>query len=256
MAVALVEGMPVVLTNHIDRDKALFRGRVGTIRTIVMHHKESSQFEKGTRVLQKLPKFVLVKFNKADGTEADWRLPGLDEQGLYPICPCMASWFLDKDRKHPVLRIFRRQLPLAPAFAMTAYAAQGQTFADGTIVDLCIGKGTNPLDVYVALTRAKRREDVLIFQPFSRELFLQGEQKGPRLLLQHLRGEHIDWKAVEAGHMPSARCVDCGLLKYKDAFRVHQWNRKDGQRRCMQCVNSHRENGVNLCCNCCGIGMM
>ncbi len=51
----------------------------------------------------------------------------LEEEGLYPIKPKRGAWFLDKGRKHPVLKISRQQLPLAPAFAMTAHAAQGQT---------------------------------------------------------------------------------------------------------------------------------
>ena len=39
---------------------------------------------------------------------------------------------------------------------MTSHAAQGQTFSTGAIVDLCIGKGSNPLGSYVALTRVKK----------------------------------------------------------------------------------------------------
>ena len=71
----------------------------------------------------------------------------MDENGLYPIVQKSGSWFLDKGRQHPVLKITRKQIPLAPAFAMTAHASQGQTFKGGAIVDLCIGKGSNPLGI-------------------------------------------------------------------------------------------------------------
>ena len=94
-------------------------------------------------------------------------LPGLTEKGLYPIVPKSASWFLDKGRQHPVLKIKRTQLPLAPAFAMTSHAAQGQTCKKGCIVDLCIGKGTNPLGSYVGLTRVENRRNMEIHHEFK-----------------------------------------------------------------------------------------
>ena len=71
-----------------------------------------------------------------------------------------------------------------------------------------IGAGTSPMSSYVAFTRVKRMEDLLIFRPFDRDLFEQGNLEGPELLLQVLRGESVDWKAVEEKHMPSNMC--CG----------------------------------------------
>ena len=172
--VSLVKGMPVALTDHIDRspDKQLLRGRVGEIHSWILGDGEGSIFEGGVRVLSKLPKLVLVRFRKANGEAVDWCLPGL-EPGIYPITPKNGTWFLDKGRKQPVLKITRRQIPLAPAFAMTAHAAQGQTLTGGAIVDLCIGKGSNPLGSYVAMTRVKRGEDMLIYRPFPRDFFCE-----------------------------------------------------------------------------------
>ena len=118
---------------------------------------------------------------------------------------------LDRGRLNPILRITRSQFPLAPAFAMTAHAAQGQTLTDGTAVDLCIGKGTNPLGSYVAMTRVTRREKLLIYRPFPRELFTQGVREGPDLVLHHLRGEKLDWAAIEAKHTPSKSCSECNF---------------------------------------------
>ena len=80
---------------------------------------------------------------------------------IYPCAPHTArcsiarrkgSWFLDHGRSHPVLKVTRRQIPLASAFAITAHAAQGQTLK-AAIVDLQIRRGTSPIAAYVALTR-------------------------------------------------------------------------------------------------------
>ena len=121
----LVKGMPVALTDHIDRsrDKQLLRGRIGLIHSWVLDDKETSVFVKGKGVLKHLPKVIFVKFFLADGQECGWQVDGTSEHGLYPIVPKKSDWFLDKGRRHAVLKISRRQLPLAPAFAITSFAA-------------------------------------------------------------------------------------------------------------------------------------
>ena len=113
----LIPNMPVALTDHIDRnpEKALLRGRVGIIHSWILDDKEDSVMEHGAQRLTKLPKVVFVKF-----PGAEWTLDGLTEPGLYPIQPRKGHWHLDKGRPHPVLKITRRQIPLAPAFAITA----------------------------------------------------------------------------------------------------------------------------------------
>ena len=71
------------------------------------------------------------------------------------------------------MKIRRRQIPLAPGFAMTAHASQGATLAQA-IVDLRIPAGASKLASYVAMSRVRRREDILIFREFDRSVF-QGE---------------------------------------------------------------------------------
>ena len=160
--------------------------------------------------------FTNVWTKKGEHKECEWTLPGLEgKPGLYPIVIKKSAWFLDKGRKHPVLKISRKQLPLAPAFAMTAHAAQGQTLKQGAIVDLRLGKGTKAIASYVALTRVKSRHDLLIYRPFESQPFQQGQQRGPQLLLQHLRGEEIDWKTIEDELMPRGQCTGCGFVLYK-----------------------------------------
>ena len=210
----LVHGMPVALTDHLDRspDKALLRGSIGKIHSWTVPRDEPSKMEQGERVLSKQP-VVFVKFEGAT-----WKLDGMSEAGLYPVRPIKKSWFLDPNRPHPQLRIKRQQLPLAPAFAITTHAAQGQTL-DAAIVDLNFGRESNPRTGYVAITRVRSREDILIFRPFPRELFTRGAPEGPTLLLQKLRGERIDWEDVVARLLRKpgqagkrVRCNGCSLL--------------------------------------------
>ena len=68
--------------------------------------------------------------------------------GLYLIVPVKRDWYLDKGRLHPMLKLTRTQLPLMPAFAMTAHAAQGQTFSTGAIVDLRLGGSSSAMASY------------------------------------------------------------------------------------------------------------
>ena len=184
--------------------------------------------------MHNLPPVVFVKY-----PGATWVLPGLSEPGLYPITPRISKWYLDSGRNYPMLKISRRQLPLAPAFAMTAYACQGTTLP-AAIVDMQSGRGS-----YVALTRTETREDLLIYRPFDLDLFTQGEPDGPMLLLKTLRGEYIDWAAIEAKHTPSHMCTGCGLRCFKEEFQPSQWVRKDCVHYCKGCVHAKIQAGTS-----------
>ena len=78
-----------------------------------------------------------------------------------------------KGRPHPVLKIGHRQLPLAPAFAITSHAAEGHALKEGAIMDLCFGRGATPLGSCVAMTRVTHRDKMLIHNPFGRDLSAQ-----------------------------------------------------------------------------------
>ena len=240
----LIADMPVALTAHVDRnpDKQLLRGKVGYIHSWVWDEKETSVMVDGVRSLVLLPKVVFVRF-----PDASWTLPGLSEKGVYPIVPRKGSWFLDHGRPHPVLRVTRRQLPLAPAFAITAHAAQGQTLK-AAIIDLHIGRDTSPIAAYVALTRVARISDLLIYRDFPLDSFTKGPPEGPELLLTTLRGEHVDWKAVEDKHTPSNKCTGCDRTVFRQEFAPSQWNRKDGKHFCLECVATKRAAGIPLEC--------
>ena len=172
----LLKNMPVAVTEHIDRgaEKLILRGRIGYIHSWILSSIEKSVFENGRRVLNTLPEVVYVKFVNDNGQDVSWRMPDLSENGVYPVVPVKRAWFLSKGER---CRITRKQLPLKPAFAINAHAAQGQTYSQGVIVDLAGRRKATSAATYVALTRVKRREDLLLFRPFPLELFRQGQNQ-------------------------------------------------------------------------------
>ena len=253
----IAEGMPVALTDHIDRneEKNLLRGRVGHVHSWICDGVgEDDQITRGGEtILKKTPKIIFVLFDEGEDEKGErkpckWTIDGLCTPGLYPVTPQKKDWFVDKGRLYPRLKVKRRQFPLAPAFGVTAHAAQGQTFKRGVIVDLSIGGGTSPLSSYVALTRVRRREDMLIFRPFDRSPYTMGERKGPALLLKCLRGEHLDWNAIEKEFMPSGKCTLCSVVKYKNQYRPNQWSREDNLRVCDICLEDKKSRGTPWQC--------
>ena len=158
----LAHGMPVALTDHIDRspDKLLLRGRVGHVHSWIWAEND------------RLPTVVYVKF-----PGATWKLNGIDEPGVYPIQPVRREWYLDKNRKPKVLKVIRRQLPLTPAFAMTAHASQGKTLR-AVLLDLNVDKRVDTTFGTVAASRVCDREDVLILRPFRSSSSAAAPPKG------------------------------------------------------------------------------
>ena len=215
-------GMRVALTDHIDRspEKLLLRGRTGTVHSWIWDEHAQQ------------PKVVYVKFDNSD----NWALDGTPAPGIYPIYPVKREWYLDAKRKRSLLKITRKQLPLTPAYAMTAHASQGKTLR-AVLLDLNVDKRVDATFGTVAASRVRSREDVLILRPFPLWLFNRGENEGPALLLQTLRGEEVDWQAHREARYPTAACTSCKQTQALDAFDVKQWERARANRdaKCMQC---------------------
>ena len=195
--------MPVALGDHLDRSKKqLLRGRAATIHGWVLHEDEIVG-DDDEEVLLHMPRVIVLDFR----TQA-WHLPGW-EAGLYPIFPSKGrQWFLGGYRKHSVLGAKRTQFMLTPSLAVTAHAAQGRTLS-AVIADLERGRGVSWMSFYVAITRVRRRGDLLIFRPFGRKPYMEGEMTGAKKLLQVLRGEDVDWEEWEAELMPRDQCERC-----------------------------------------------
>ena len=94
-----------------------------------------------------------------------WQLDGTSEPGLYPVEASKRPWHLDAKRPKPVLRIRRKQIPLVPAFAVSAHSSQGKTLS-AVLLDLNIDKRTDATLGTVAASRVRNRHDVLILRSF------------------------------------------------------------------------------------------
>ena len=68
----------------------------------------------------------------------------------------------------------RTQFQIAPDYARTAYSTQGLTLGK-TLVDLNFDDQINIITAYVALSRVKRSEEIIILQKFKLETFQTGD---------------------------------------------------------------------------------
>jgi hypothetical protein len=187
----LVQGMAVCLTDHVDRStKALLRGTSGILVGWELDPREPTPPIDTDHHLLHHPKAIYVKFEtEINGVNMtpDWNIAGM-ENGIYCITPATKPWKLKLSKKN-VVHISRRQLPIAPDYARTAYSMQGFNLRSCKI-DLNLG-GMDPVTGYVAATRFKRADDVIILQPFDIKIFQKGAPDQPQLLMRHLAGEDI-----------------------------------------------------------------
>ena len=70
-------------------------------------------------------------------------------------------------------------------FASTVCSSQGLTIGTG-VVDLKVGRNTDATTLYVAISRFRRMDHLLILQPFDIEVLQQGEPAQAAFLLEHL----------------------------------------------------------------------
>ena len=241
-------GLPVVATDHLDRGRKILRGCRGHVvgwtaeQTLTKGHVT----EDNATIWNTLPSIVYVSFQ----TEQIWQIGSLPPN-VFPIAPMRSTWFLDSGRAKPQLAISRRQFPLVPAFASTAHAAQGQTLPQGVIADLQIGANGNPFTSYVAMTRVKDRQHLLIYRPFDAKPFQRGIGLGRDLLLRVWRQEAVDWEAIRKVHIEEKPCSECFERKGKKAYTVGQWKRGDRDRVCKECVWHHARTGCPWQCSVC-----
>ena len=82
-------------------------------------------------------------------------------------------------------------------------------------------------------------------------MFSGGPPQGPTLLLKKLRGEQIDWKAIEDQHTPNIRCRGpCMAVRFKDEFSEKEWRNKEDS-HCKECITTLQEDGKTHRCSRC-----
>ena len=129
----------------------------------------------------KMPKQVFVQFS-----DVTWQVPGC-EVGVLPMEPCEHQWIINNATD---AKAQRRGYRLIPDYACTAFMMQGRTveamFADcGDVLTLI---GLNEMvAAYVALSRVKKAQGLVLLRAFSPDLFRLGMSPGLECLLKLLR---------------------------------------------------------------------
>ena len=120
---------------------------------------------------------------------AKWRVHDDLEKGVYPLKATGKVWNISEGTK---MKAKRRGWSFVPDFGQTAHSVQGASLAavivDFLKVDLR-SKTTERLAAYIGLSRVKRKEALLIAEPFSPALFCHGQPPGPEILMKVLRRE-------------------------------------------------------------------
>ena len=132
------------------------------------------------RVLDLQPDLLYLKFENAK-----WQVDDL-EKGVYPMKVTGKIWIISEGTK---MKAKRRGFHVVPDFGQTAHSVQGASLAtvivDCLAVDLCC-RETEMLAAYIGLSRVRRKEALLIAEPFSPALFCQGQPPGPEILMKVL----------------------------------------------------------------------
>lgn len=180
----LVLGMPVLITQNFDVEGGIVNGTYGVVKRI-----RYTADANGKRTLIS----CVVKVTESnEGT-----MPHLNSCEVPVLRNIVDLSFRDRHRAKGTITIRRTQVPIIPAFAMTAHRAQGQTLPS-VIVDLQSCQGSE--SPYVMLSRVTSLQGLLILRPFARNKIccnisqdLREENKRLRILsLQTLARESDD----------------------------------------------------------------
>ena len=135
-------------------------------------------------MLELQPDMIYLKFENAK-----WRVHDDLEKGVYPLKVTGKVWNISENTK---MKAKRWGWCFVPDFGQTAHSVQGASLAavivDCLAVDLC-SKATEMLAAYIGLSRVRRKEALLIAEPFSPALFCHGQPPGPEILMKVLRRE-------------------------------------------------------------------
>ena len=183
----LAKGMPIRLTENVDRSRQLYRGRKGIIHGWVLPPDCGSEEIEGEFVLDTLPLVIYLYFS-----EAEWRVGNLGP-GIYPLKRRSRTWKLNK---HTGIQARRTGFWFLPDFGSTAHMIQGATL-EAAFVDLQHTSSkvsmTSQIAAYVCLSRVKFLLKICVLQAFSTFLFSRGNPTGPERLRRKLAGD-ITWE--------------------------------------------------------------
>lgn len=150
--VPLVLGMPVMISQNFDVDAGIVNGCTGILKQIRYRTDNEGRRHAISCVVH------------TPNTSGE-NMPHLPEHHVVALEDCVDMIFIHPHSKRKC-KIKRTQIPILPAFAMTAHKAQGQTMTN-VVVDLESCKGTEA--PYVMISRVKSLDGLLILRPFKRQ---------------------------------------------------------------------------------------
>ena len=198
----LIKDLPVRLTDTINRNKKLYRGRRGRIVGWQLHPDTEKVYKDGECLLSRQPITIFVKF-----MDASWQIKDL-EPGVYPLTQFSRTWLVNKKTQ---IQARRTGFFLIPDFSSTAHMIQGQTlpaiFADAQGLPEAMERDkeeksnrsgppsnmkeeksnrSRQISAYISLSRVRTLDSIWMLQPFALSLFQQGPPPGPAILLDRL----------------------------------------------------------------------
>jgi len=168
--IPLVLGMPILVSQNFDVEGGVVNGSKGTITQIRYHIDEENH-----RYLNS------VVIHIPDSSDEKM---GLLPPHHLPILPDSTDIVFEHPYSNQKCHIQRTQVPILPAFAMTAHRAQGQTL-ERVIIDLQSCKGTEA--PYVMASRAQTLNGLLILRPFEKKKICCRESEDARKEKERLK---------------------------------------------------------------------
>jgi len=135
-------GCRVMLRKNLCVGRGLVNGSLGTVRDIVYFDNDGPP---------SLPCTLLIEFDRYSGP--------FIRNNYFPLLPIHTTW------RDQGVDCDRRQFPLTIAYALTIHKSQGLTL-EKAVVDIGPKESSVGLS-YVALSRVRRLEDLLISKPFD-----------------------------------------------------------------------------------------
>ena len=171
----LVLGMPVLVSQNFDVEGGIVNGSYGIVKRIRYTVDENG--------IRKLTSCVVEVKDSNENT-----MPYLQAHEVPILKDSIDITFKNRHGSGGGITIRRSQVPIVPAFAMTAHRAQGQTLSN-VIVDLQSCRGSEA--PYVMLSRVTSLKGLLILRPFERKKIscniseeLRNENRRLRVLAQ------------------------------------------------------------------------
>ena len=178
----LYYGMPARVTERISKKLRILKHCPCTVVGWVLHSADRLEGGEHERMLQYLPLCIYIKFEGAT-----WQVHSKLPPGVFPLRGVQRSWVVNRQTE---AKVRRKGFQLLPDFACTAHMVQGMTLAGlmadcGDVLDNVALK--DMLAAYVALSRVRSADTLLLLRAFSMQLFQQGPPPGPHCLMKLLR---------------------------------------------------------------------